>query len=106
MTTSLSDNVGAMVRAVVDHDLTKAEVARRFHTTAKTVAKWVSRFREAGVAGLHNRSSRPSHRQARLRWPPAMPSKPCAANAAPRTPSLPKPGSRRQPSAESSGAAV
>jgi transposase InsO family protein len=49
----------AMVRAVVDQRLTSAEAARRFNTTAKTVAKWVRRFREAGVAGLSDRSSRP-----------------------------------------------
>jgi transposase InsO family protein len=49
----------AMVRAVVDHGLTRAEAARRFNTSAKTVAKWVGRFRADGVAGLHDRSSRP-----------------------------------------------
>jgi DNA-binding transcriptional regulator YiaG len=36
-----------------------AEAARRFNTTAKTVAKWVGRFREHGVDGLRDRSSRP-----------------------------------------------
>jgi len=49
----------AMVRAVVDQGLTSVEAARRFNTTAKTVAKWVRRFRERGVAGLRDRSSRP-----------------------------------------------
>ena len=49
----------AMVRAVVDQGLTRAEAARRFHTSAKTVAKWVERFRAEGVAGLQDRSSRP-----------------------------------------------
>lgn len=49
----------AMVRAVVDHGATCAQAARRFNTTAKTVAKWVRRFREHGVAGLCDRSSRP-----------------------------------------------
>jgi transposase InsO family protein len=48
-----------MVRAVVDEGLAKAEAARRFNTTAKTVAKWVGRFRTDGVAGLRDRSSRP-----------------------------------------------
>jgi transposase-like protein len=48
-----------MVRAVVDHGLSKAEAARRFNTTAKTVAKWVKRFLAFGVAGLCDRSSRP-----------------------------------------------
>ena len=49
----------AMVRSVVDDGLTKAEAARRFNTTPKTVAKWVSRFRTGGVPGLHDRSSAP-----------------------------------------------
>jgi transposase InsO family protein len=49
----------AMVRAVVEGGLSRAEAARRFNTTAKTVAKWVSRFRAVGVAGLRDRSSRP-----------------------------------------------
>lgn len=48
-----------MVRAVVDDGLTRADAARRFNTTPKTVAKWVRRFREHGVAGLRDRSSRP-----------------------------------------------
>lgn len=49
----------AMVRAVVDNGLNKTETARRFHTTAKTVAKWVDRFKAEGIAGLQDRSSRP-----------------------------------------------
>ena len=49
----------AMVRAVVDRGLTKAEAARQFNTTSKTVAKWVRRFRADGVSGLRDRSSRP-----------------------------------------------
>ena len=48
-----------MVSAVVDGGLTKAAAARRFNTTAKTVAKWVERFRNEGIAGLRDRSSRP-----------------------------------------------
>lgn len=48
-----------MVRAVVDDGLTKAHVARQFHTTTKTVGKWVRRFQEEGVDGLRDRSSRP-----------------------------------------------
>lgn len=49
----------AMVRAVVDSGLSKAAAARRFNTTAKTMAKWVERFRAEGVDGLRDRSSRP-----------------------------------------------
>jgi transposase InsO family protein len=48
-----------MVRAVVDCGLSKAAVARKFNTTAKTVAKWVERFRMLGVDGLTDRSSKP-----------------------------------------------
>ena len=39
--------------------MTKAAAARQFNTTAKTVAKWVERFRAGGVDGLRDRSSRP-----------------------------------------------
>ncbi len=49
----------AMVRAVVDCGLSKAAAARQFNTTAKTVAKWVKRFRAEGVESLRDRSSRP-----------------------------------------------
>ena len=48
-----------MIRAVVDDGLTKAAAACRFNTTAKTVAKWLDRFRQAGLEGLRDRSSRP-----------------------------------------------
>jgi transposase InsO family protein len=43
----------------VDRRLSKAEAARQFNTTPKTVAKWLARFRELGVEGLRDRSSRP-----------------------------------------------
>jgi transposase InsO family protein len=48
-----------MVRCVVDGRLTQAAAARRYNTTAKTVGKWVDRFRAEGVDGLRDRSSRP-----------------------------------------------
>ena len=48
-----------MVRVVVDFGLSKAAAARRFHTTPKTVAKWIDRFQAEGVEGLRDRSSRP-----------------------------------------------
>ena len=48
-----------MVRAVVDCRLSKAAAARRFNTTAKTVAKWVARYKAEGVVGLRDQSSRP-----------------------------------------------
>jgi transposase InsO family protein len=49
----------AMARSVVEGGRTKAAAARQFNTTAKTVAKWVERFRAEGVDGLRDRSSRP-----------------------------------------------
>jgi transposase InsO family protein len=49
----------AMVRSVVEGGLSYADAAHQFNTTPKTVAKWVRRFREEGVGGLHDRSSRP-----------------------------------------------
>jgi transposase InsO family protein len=48
-----------MVRGVVEGGLSQAEAAVQFNTTAKTVAKWVKRFRAEGVAGLRDRSSKP-----------------------------------------------
>src|SRR5262249_43452403 len=48
-----------MVRAVVDGGLTKVAAAQQFHTTPKTVGKWVRRFSEEGVEGLRDRPSRP-----------------------------------------------
>jgi transposase len=48
-----------MVRAVVEHGLSKARAARQFNTSAKTVAKWVARFQAEGVVGLRDRSSKP-----------------------------------------------
>jgi transposase len=49
----------AMVRSVVEAGLSEAVAAKQFNTTAKTVAKWVKRFRAEGVDGLRDRSSRP-----------------------------------------------
>jgi transposase InsO family protein len=48
-----------MVRAVVVGGLSRTVVARQFNTSAKTVTKWVERFRKDGVGGLRDRSSRP-----------------------------------------------
>jgi transposase InsO family protein len=49
----------AMVRCVVDGGVSKASAARQFNTTAKTVRKWVERFKAEGGDGLRDRSSRP-----------------------------------------------
>jgi transposase InsO family protein len=65
-----------MVRAVLDDGLTRAAAARQFHSTAKTVGKWVKRFQEEGVGGLRDRSSRP------LSSPDQTPAATCAAVAA------------------------
>ena len=61
-----------MVRMVVDFELSKAAAARQFHTTPKTVAKWVDRFEAEGVGGLRDRSSRPFHRRAKRRPPTVL----------------------------------
>jgi transposase InsO family protein len=62
-----------MVRLVVDGGLSKAEAARRYNTTPKTVAKWVGRFRNARIEELRDRSSRPL--SSPVQTPPAT----CAA---------------------------
>jgi transposase InsO family protein len=49
----------ALVRSVVEGELSKADAAYQFNTTPKTVAKWVKRFRLEGVEGLRDRSSKP-----------------------------------------------
>jgi transposase InsO family protein len=48
-----------MARSVMEGGSSKAAAARAFHTTPKTVAKWVARFQAEGPAGLMDRSSRP-----------------------------------------------
>jgi leucine-zipper of insertion element IS481 len=41
-------------RWVMDDRLSKAAAARQFHTTPKTVAKWVERFEAEGLEGLRD----------------------------------------------------
>jgi transposase InsO family protein len=62
-----------MVRSVTEGRLSRAATARQFNVTAKTVAKWVERFRTEGVDGLRDRSSRP------LSLPSQTPPATCAA---------------------------
>jgi len=62
-----------MVRAVLEGGLSKAAAARQYHTTSKTVGKWVDRFLADGMAGLKDRSSRPHSS------PRQTPSSACAA---------------------------
>jgi hypothetical protein len=53
-----------MVLAVVDEGWARARVAERFQVARGTVAKWVSRYLDGGVAALQDRSSVP-HRSPR-----------------------------------------
>jgi transposase len=57
-----------IVSRVMDGQMV-ASVARDFRVSAKTVHKWVARFRAAGSTGLEDRSSRP-HRIARRNLEP------------------------------------
>ena len=87
-----------MVRSVIEGGLTKAAAALQFNVTAKTVAKWVKRFRAEGVDGLRDRSSRPHSLPSQT--PPAT----CAAVATLRRQrSRPRSASLRRPSVASCG---
>ena len=48
-----------MVDAVLSAGLTQSAAATAFGVSVRTVAKWISRFRAEGLAGLRDRSSRP-----------------------------------------------
>lgn len=54
-----------LVQAVDGQGQRLQDVAAAFRVSRWTVAKWVARYRAEGVAGLHDRSSRP-HRSPRL----------------------------------------
>lgn len=54
----------ALVRLVVEQGFTRKAGAAAFRVSAKTAAKWVSRYGQFGTAGLADRSSRP-HRSPR-----------------------------------------
>jgi transposase InsO family protein len=49
----------ALARNVVDQVLTLNAAAAAFNVSAKTARKWTRRYRQQGLAGLHDRSSRP-----------------------------------------------
>ena len=49
-----------MARKVMEQGVTLKLAAASFNVTARTAAKWVRRYREQGVAGLCDRSSRPN----------------------------------------------
>jgi transposase len=57
-----------IVSRVMDGQMV-ASVARDFRVSAKTVHKWIARFRAEGSTGLEDRSSRP-HRIARRNLEP------------------------------------
>src|ERR1035441_3566716 len=48
-----------LAQIVVERGGTLKAAAAAFNVSAKTAAKWVGRFREHGVSGLRDRSSRP-----------------------------------------------
>lgn len=48
-----------MVRLVIEQGWTFKAAAEKFEVSAKTAAKWVQRYRQLGLAGLRDRSSRP-----------------------------------------------
>ena len=60
----------------VEAGYTQAEAARRFRVSRATVAKWVRRFREEGIAGLEDRASAP--RSNPRRTAPELESRICA----------------------------
>ena len=49
----------AVIAARVDDDIAKTDVAESFAISTKTVDKWSKRYKEEGLAGLLDRSSRP-----------------------------------------------
>jgi transposase InsO family protein len=53
-----------LAQAVVVQKMTLQAAARSFHVCARTAAKWTHRYQKEGLAGLHDRSSRP-HRSPR-----------------------------------------
>ena len=53
-----------LAQAVLVQKMTLQAAARSFHVCARTAAKWIHRYQQEGLAGLHDRSSRP-HRSPR-----------------------------------------
>jgi transposase InsO family protein len=54
-----------MVRYVIEHGWSYRATARAFHVDAKTVRRWVVRYRRDGMKGLYERSSRPKRQPQR-----------------------------------------
>ena len=56
----------SLARFVIEQGATRKEAAAAFRVSNKTAAKWIVRFRVAGIAGLQDRSSRPHRSPRRL----------------------------------------
>ncbi|MFI7679441.1 IS481 family transposase [Actinophytocola sp. NPDC049390] len=50
-----------LARLVVEEDWPPAEAAKMFMVAEKTARKWADRYRDEGIAGMADRSSRPHH---------------------------------------------
>ncbi|WP_142193436.1 IS481 family transposase [Streptomyces calvus] len=50
-----------LARCVVDDGRPLRRAAERFQVSHTTAARWASRYRQLGAAGMHDRSSRPHH---------------------------------------------
>jgi len=57
---------GDLAQMVVGQGVTRKAAAAAFRVSVKTAGKWVARFRQAGVDGLLDRSSRPHRSPRRL----------------------------------------
>jgi transposase InsO family protein len=55
-----------LARCVVEDGWPLRRAAERFQVSPTTAARWAARYREHGVAGMADRSSRPHHSPARL----------------------------------------
>lgn len=59
-----------LARCVVEDGWPLRRAAERFQVSHTTAARWAGRYRQLGVAGMHDRSSRPHHQPRRT--PPAI----------------------------------
>jgi transposase InsO family protein len=50
-----------LVRRVIEQGLRVPEAAQAAGVSVRTAYKWLKRYREQGLTGLHNRTSRPAH---------------------------------------------
>ena len=60
-----------LARLIVDHGWSPARAAERYDVSWRTAAKWATRYRTEGEAGMTDRSSRP-HRQPNLTPAPTI----------------------------------